>query len=273
MNHSTWPAFILLLLMSIVIVMTVVSAQKGKQYFIRRIPGLSAIDEAVGRAVEMGRGILLSTGLSDVIDIITLQALAICASVASSAARYGTRVQMPVYNSAMLPIAEDTISNAYQQAGRGDAYSPDDVRYLSNQQFAYAAGVAGMIQREKFAATFLFGTFFAESLIMAENANMVGAIQVAGTPSTTQVPFFIAACDYVIIGDEYYAATAYLTRQPTLLGSIVAQDRVKIGILATIVIGSLCTTFVNKHLFRNLFADQNVSNFLVDPEESAKGGK
>ena len=55
MNHSTWPAFILLLLMSIVIVVTVVSAQKGKQYFIRRIPGLSAIDDAVGRAGCPGR--------------------------------------------------------------------------------------------------------------------------------------------------------------------------------------------------------------------------
>lgn len=262
MNHSTWPALIILLAISIVIVVTVVSAQKGKQYFIRRIPGLTAIEEAVGRAVEMGRGILLSTGLSDGIDIITLQALAICTNVASAAARYGTRVQMPVYNSAMLPLAEDSISNAYNQAGRSDAYSPDDVRFLSNQQFAYAAGVAGMIQREKFAATFLFGTFFAESLIMAENANMVGAIQVAGTPSTTQVPFFIAACDYVIIGDEYYAATAYLTRQPTLLGSIIGQDRVKVTLLAVMVLGAVYTSVVNKTFFTNFFADQNVPNLM-----------
>lgn len=261
MNHATWPALVILLAISLVIVVAVVSALNGKQYFIRRIPGLSAIEEAVGRAVEMGRGILLSTGLSDGIDIVTLQALAICTNVASAAARYGTRVQMPVYNSAMLPLAEESISNAYNQAGRGDAYSPDDVRYLSNQQFAYAAGVAGMIQREKYAATFLFGTFFAESLIMAENANMVGAIQVAGTPSTTQVPFFIAACDYVIIGDEYYAATAYLTRQPTLLGSIVGQDRVKIGILALLVIGAAYSTFGNKNVFKNLFADQNVTKW------------
>jgi hypothetical protein len=129
-----------------------------------------------------------------------------------------------------------------------------------------------MIQREKFAATFLFGTFFAESLIMAENANMVGAIQVAGTPSTTQVPFFIAACDYVIIGDEYYAATAYLTRQPTLMGSIVAQDRVKIGILAVVVIGALCTTFVNPNLFKNLLADQSVpiGELMQGPKEGGK---
>jgi hypothetical protein len=275
MNHATWPATVILLLMSIVIVSTVVSAQQGKQYFIRRIPGLSAIEEAVGRAVEMGRGILLSTGLSDNIDIIALQALAICGNVASSAAKYGTRVQMPMYNATMLPIAQDVIGDAYNKAGRPDAFSADDdVNFLSNQQFAYAAGVAGMIQREKFAALFLFGTFFAESLIMAENANMVGAIQIAGTVSTTQVPFFIAACDYVIIGDEYYAATAYLTRQPTLLGSIVGQDRVKIGIATVIVVGAIFTSaFTKMPLFKNLFADQNVANLLAAPPTEEGGGK
>ncbi|MFM7187242.1 MAG: DUF6754 domain-containing protein, partial [Armatimonadota bacterium] len=155
MNHATWPARVILIVISAVIVWTVIAAQRGKKLFIRRIPGLTAIEEAVGRAVEMGRGILLSSGLGS-IDVVTLQALAICTNIASAAARYGTKVQMPIYEAALLPIAEDAISSAYNKAGRGDAFSSDDVRYLSNQQFAYAAGVAGMIQREQYAATFLF---------------------------------------------------------------------------------------------------------------------
>jgi hypothetical protein len=127
-----------------------------------------------------------------------------------------------------------------------------------------------MIQREQYAATFLFGTFFAESLIMAENANMVGAIQVAGTPSTTQIPFFIASCDYVIIGDEYYAATAYLTRQPTLLGSMIGQDRVKIGILVVVVLGFLLT-LGKLPLVKNLFEDKDMP--AASYFSPAKGGK
>ena len=127
-----------------------------------------------------------------------------------------------------------------------------------------------MIQREQYAATFLFGTFFAESLIMAENANMVGAIQVAGTPSTTQLPFFIASCDYVIIGDEYYAATAYLTRQPTLLGSMIGQDRVKIAILVTVMLGFLLT-MVKLPLVKNLFEDKDMP--AASYYSPAKGGK
>jgi hypothetical protein len=269
MNHATWPARVILIVISAVIVWTVIAAQRGKKLFIRRIPGLTAIDEAVGRAVEMGRGILLSSGLGG-IDVVTLQALAICTNIASAAARYGTKVQMPIYEAALLPIAEDAIGSAYNKAGRGDAFSSDDVRYLSNQQFAYAAGVAGMIQREQYAATFLFGTFFAESLIMAENANMVGAIQVAGTPSTTQIPFFIASCDYVIIGDEYYAATAYLTRQPTLLGSMIGQDRVKIGILVVVVLGFLLT-LGKLPLVKNLFEDKDMQ--AASYFSPAKGGK
>lgn len=258
-------------IISAVIIWTVIAAQRGKKLFIRRIPGLTAIDEAVGRAVEMGRGILLSSGLGG-IDVVTLQALAICTNIAAAAAKYGTKVQLPIYEAALLPIAEDAISNAYNQAGRSDAFSSEDVRYLSNQQFAYAAGVAGMIQREKYAATFLFGTFFAESLIMAENANMVGAIQVAGTPSTTQIPFFIASCDYVIIGDEYYAATAYLTRQPTLLGSMIGQDRVKIAILATVLLGFFLS-ISNVPFVKNTFSDKDLPTFSAYFKPVPPGGK
>ena len=85
----------------------------------------------------------------------------------------------------------------------------------------------------------------------------MGAIQVAGTPSTTQIPFFIAACDYVIIGDEFYAATAYLTRQPTLLGSLVGQDIVKGILVACIVLGVALLTLNVPFLF-NFFADKEM---------------
>ena len=269
MEHATWPARILLPLLSAIIVYMVVSAQRGRKLFIRRIPGLTAIDEAVGRAVEMGRPILMSVGLGG-LDIVTLQALAICANIAQIAARFGSRVMLPLRAAALVPVAEDAISHAYAVAGRSDAYNSDDVAFLSAEQFAYAAGVAGMINREQTAATFYFGQFFAEALIMAENGNQVGAIQVAGTPSTTQIPFFIAACDYVIIGDEFYAATAYLTRQPTLLGSIVGQDIAKGLILLLITLGVLLVTF-HSPLMTNFFADKPLADYFHEVVKKAAG--
>ncbi len=224
---------------SVIIVAVILFARK-KDLFIRRIQGLSAIDEAVGRATETGRPMICTTGLGidGGVEIVTLQALSIVSYIIRTSARFATRAIVPVFDPQMLAITEEAVRESYAQEGRPEQYNSDDVRFLTNRQFAYAASVAGIIAREKAAATFLFGYYYAEALIMAENGHQVGAIQIAGTPATTQIPFFIAACDYVIIGDEYYAASAYLSREPTQLGSIVGQDIVKGFILILALVGS-----------------------------------
>lgn len=238
LEHANLFHIGLITIISAVILYTILSARAGRQLFIRRIPGLSAIDEAVGRATEMGRPMLFSTGLS-VLDIDTLQALAIAQYVGRLAARYGNRMIVPVVDPVVFAVAEQLVREAYASEGKSDAFRPEDVRFLSDQQFAYAAGVMGLINREQVASTFFFGYFYAESLLLSETGQEVGAIQIAGTPATTQIPFFLASCDYTIIGDEFYAASAYLTREPTLLGSLVGQDIGKGMLLLMIVVGTL----------------------------------
>lgn len=241
MEHANLTVYLLEGTIAAVILWKILSAKRGKQLFIRRIPGLSAIDEAVGRATEMGRPMLFSTGLGG-LGIVTLQALSILSHIIRIAAKYRARIIVPTADSILYTIAEETIRDAYEAEGASEAYNRDDVRYLTDNQFAYASGVVGIQHRERVASAFYFGSFYAESLILAENGQQVGAIQVAGTPQITQIPFFIAACDYTIIGDEYYAASAYLSREPTLLGSLVGQDIGKALVLASIIIGIIGTT-------------------------------
>jgi hypothetical protein len=257
MEHATVPAGIVLGLFSLLIIAMILGAQKGRELYIRPIPGLTAIEEAIGRATEMGRPILASLGLGG-IDVVTLQGLAIVTSVVQKAASYGNRVLLPVADSTLLPVAEDAVREAYVSAGRSESFHAEDVMFLTDRQFAYAAGVAGMINREQVASMFMFGYFYAEALIMAENGNRIGAIQVVGTPSTTQIPFFIAACDYVIIGDEYYAATAYLTGEPTLRGSLVGQDIAK-GILIALIVAGVLLVTLGSPLLLNFFQDKPMS--------------
>jgi len=277
MDHATPAARIFLVLVAAIVIIFVLRAQNGKIFFIRRIPGLTAIDEAVGRAAEMGRPLLASIGLGGLnatTGVITLQALAIVSFIAETASKFGNRILLPMVDPSLIPIAEESLREAYAKGGRPEAFHDEDIIFLSDQQFAYAAGVAGMINREKVASVFLFGTFYAESLIIAENGNRIGAIQVAGTPSTTQIPFFIAACDYVIIGDEYYAATAYLTRQPTLVGAIVGQDIVKGLVLTLILLGAILSS-AGVPMVHNFFADKAVplADFLHSiPAAARKGG-
>jgi hypothetical protein len=82
------------------------------------------------------------------------------------------------------------------------------------------------------------GCFFAESLILAENGNAVGAIQIAGTAETAQLPFFVASCDYTLIGEEFFAASAYLSGAPDQLGTLRGQDIAKALIVVALVLGA-----------------------------------
>jgi hypothetical protein len=243
LEHANWFMRGLFAAMSAIIVASVLLAQRGREMFIRRIPGLTAIEEAIGRATEMGRPILFSPGL-DGIGIITLQALAILAYIVRLAAAQATRLIVAIRASEVYPVAEEVVREAYDAAGRPEAYRPEDIRFISDEQFAYALGTVGLMARERVATNFLFGGFYAEALILTENGRALGAIQVAGTPDPTQIPFFIATCDYVVIGDEFYAASAYLTREPTLTGSLVGQDIVKGILVALVLLGVGIATYL-----------------------------
>jgi Domain of unknown function (DUF6754) len=241
MDHPNRTVTALLMVLTALILGFIATARRRSLY-IRRIPGLSAIEEAVGRAVEMGRPITFSLGLGG-LDVVTLQALAVAVYVTRLAIRYGTRVILTTASPIMYAVADEAVREVYAAEGRPEAYNLDDVRFLSDQQFAYASAMVGLMIRERAASNFMFGQFYAESLILAEAGHAIGAIQVAGTPSTTQIPFFIASCDYTIIGDEFYAGSAYLTREPVLLGSLIGQDYGKILMLVTLIVGILAVSF------------------------------
>ena len=231
------PLFIAMLLFSAAILWNIYGARSGKEVFVRRIPGLEAVDEAIGRATEMGRSILYILGLGSVDGAATIAGMTILGQVARRTADYETPLRVPCIDPIVLNVVREIVKTSYLDEGRPDAYNEENIFFLSNEQFAYAAGVDGMMIREKPAAIFLQGTFAAESLLMAETGNSIGAIQIAGTDSEHQLPFFIAACDYTLIGEELYAATAYLSRDPMFLGSLKGQDWGKVVIFAAIVLG------------------------------------
>ena len=135
-----------------------------------------------------------------------------------------------------MSTARETVESAYLSAGRPDAYNEDDIYYLTDEQFGYVAGVQGTMVRDKPAACFYMGAFYAESLLLAETGNSIGAIQVAGTAMPSQLPFFVAACDFTLIGEEFFAASAYLSDEPHQIGSLKGQDVGKV-IAAVLIVG------------------------------------
>ena len=218
------------------------SAQSGKKPFVRRIPGINAIEEAIGRATEMGRSVLFLPGILDIDEIQTVAGLVILENVAKLTAKYETPITVPVSYPIPFTIAEEMVRAAYLNSARPELYDPTSVRFISPEQFAYVAAVTGIMLRDRPAAHIFMGAFFAESLLLAETGFSTGAIQVAGTANVHQLPFFVVACDYTLIGEELYAASAYLSGDPKLVGSLKGADLLKILIIASIIIGCVLET-------------------------------
>jgi hypothetical protein len=212
-------------------------AQTGKRPFVRRIAGIDAIEEAIGRATEMGRPVLYVPGIQDIDEIQTVASLVILESVSRSTARYATPIRVPVAYPIPFTIAQETVKNSYMQAGASDAYEADSVRFVSPEQFAYVAAVTGIMLRDKPAAHIFMGSFYAESLMLAETGFSTGAIQIAGTANVAQLPFFVVACDYTLIGEELFAASAYLSGDSRLVGGLKGADMLKLVIVAVVVVG------------------------------------
>ncbi|NQV17208.1 MAG: hypothetical protein HQ534_01500 [Armatimonadetes bacterium] len=236
-NSEKISLLILALIITAAILFFIYSAKSGKELYIRKIAGLESIDESVGRATEMGRPILFIPGILDLDDMQTIAGLTILGKVAHKAAEYDAEIIVPVCRSMVLSTAKEVVKEAYLKAGRPDAYNPDSVFYLTDDQFGYVAGVDGIIMREKPAANFLMGAFYAESLILAETGFASGAIQTAGTAMPSQLPFFVVACDYTLIGEELFAASAYLSKEPNQLGSLKGQDLGKALFVILLAIG------------------------------------
>jgi hypothetical protein len=237
-DHSRWSVLVLTVLTCVLVIVFIEIAKRSKgKTFLRRLPVFDAIDEAIGRATEMGKDVLYIMGGLDVDDPQTVASMNILARVAERTASYGSRMNIPCIWPMAMSMARETVKESYLRMGKPDEYNEDDIYYLTTDQFGYVAGVDGIMMRDRPAANFYLGAFYAESLVFAETGYATGAIQIAGTAEVDQLPFFVVACDYTLIGEELYAAGASLSGDPIQMGSIRGQDAAKAIFFVLIVVG------------------------------------
>jgi hypothetical protein len=248
---------VLALVFSVIVLTFIEIAKRKPGMFIRKIAGLDAIDEAIGRATEMDRPVMFIHGSGSVGSMSAIASLTILSRIAHRAAQHDTPVHVMNQDPLVTAVSQEVVQQACTEAGRPDAFNPDDVSLVAYDQFSFVAAVSGMMVREPPGAIFLMGYFGAESLLLSETGSSTGAIQVAGTDAYTQLPFFITTCDYTLMGEELYAASAYLSREPRMLGSLRGQDVGKAFIMFVLLVGTIVLTVAaakgwNWHWLRGL---------------------
>jgi hypothetical protein len=241
MPHADWLATILMAVMAATVLACLWRARRGRVPFVRRIAGVDALEQAIGRATEMGRPVVFGTGWTDLSQIETHASLSILAYVARLAARMRTPLIVLVRQSSVYPVAEEIVRQAYVAEGVPDQFKPaEQVRFLSEEGVVYATGAARLIEERRAGCALFFGAFDFTSLLMAEPGAALGVMQIAGDPTLWQVPFFVCTCDYTILGEEYYAAGAYLSPDATQRGALVSQDLIKLVFAGLLLLGTAC---------------------------------
>lgn len=246
-------ALILVILFCAAVLLYTSWAKRGKPLFLRKIAGLQAVEEAVGRATEMGRPVLYIPGIEELDQIDTIAGVSILGRVAKITAQYETPLMVPVRYPLVYAACQEVVEQSYTEVGKRDSYDKDMVRYVAGEQFAFTANVNGYMMRERPATNIYMGAFFAESLLLAETGNAAGSIQIAGTAKPEQLPFFIAACDYTLMGEELFAASAYLSHEPVMLGGLKGQDFIKILIIIAVILGVILVSLNLGDAYLELF--------------------
>ena len=245
-NWNQMNNLVLVLLFSGVVYWSIRTARirtaNEQDIFLRRIPGLDAVDEAIGRATELGKPILYLTGAGDMSEPSTIAAAVILGRVGKRIAAYETQLMVPHRDPIVMAVCQEITKQSYLEAGKPDAFKEDSNFFITTDQFSYTAAVDGLMLRKRPAANFFMGSYFAESLLLTETGASTGAIQIAGTDSDHQLPFFVTTCDYTLIGEELYAASAYLSREPVQVGTLRGQDVGKGVILIVLVVGTVLAT-------------------------------
>lgn len=236
--------FLVLLLSAILLYVAFKMVKSGREIRLRRLTAIDAIEEAIGRAAEMGKpahytygaGGGWGGGLASHQGPQVIASSSVLGYVAQLCARYDVPLIVNMMQADAIPLTEEILRVSYLREGKPEKFDPKMINFFPGQS-PMVTGILGTFQRERPAASFHIGGLYYESVVIGEAAKFVGAFLVAGTANTHQLPFIVATSDYVLIGEELYAAAAYISREPIQVSSIAGEDWVKFILLAITIIG------------------------------------
>ncbi|MEI6046938.1 MAG: DUF6754 domain-containing protein, partial [Chloroflexota bacterium] len=172
--------------------------------------------------------------------------LTMLSSIARLSARTRSNLVTTTNDALTYLTAGDTTRGEYIRAGREVDYLPEKTQFIAQQdRMAYMVGMRHVISAEEVSGTVLLGRFGSEYLLVGDKLAQRDLPQVVGSSQVEALPLMVstAGLENVLIGEEIYAAPAYLDHAPSHLASLQVQDWLRGGIIVLIVLGLLVATF------------------------------
>ena len=193
----------------------------GKQRALRPLPGIERIAGWTSQSIEANRPLHLAHGGAAIGSETSPAALAqaqLFASVIEGAS--GADVAPVITTSAgtTLPLAQDTLRRSWQ-----DGAALGQARWLP-ADLAYAAGLTATLHDDDPAAHILAGSFGPELALMLEEADRRGQASLALSDKLQGQAVAYAMADEALIGEEVFAARAYVTDDGRAQADAIVMD-------------------------------------------------
>jgi len=236
-------ALAILLIFILPFIVFTVRAKSGRRFPLRPIRAYERLQSLVSQATESGRPIHVGLGSGQAGDVATPETV-MGLTVFDFVARHAAASNQPILGTAgeatVLAAAQGVLQNARREAGFPERYTGRELNFYGPDPFGYAAGSLAAFERREHLASVLIGRFGAEGLWIAESSRDPEMTQLGGTSSPHAMALMGTALDETVIGEEIYAAGAYLHR-PSHLGSLATQDVVRVVVILVILVGVVMT--------------------------------
>lgn len=208
----------------------------------RPLRAFDVVRRALGRGAETGQAIHLSPGAGTIgnrgTTAETVVGLLATERVAAQAARNGAPVLVSSGDAVAHLALRGSLRQAYKYAGQPQDYQPGNVQLLAHQDpTAYVTGVMTLYGRQQLEASQLIGNFSQEFLLCGEDAAQRGFPQVAGATSTAALPVMFLSTEDTLIGEEIFAAEAYLSDERAADARLRTQDALRNTVIVLIAGG------------------------------------
>ena len=213
---------------------------------LRDISAISRLIYAIGLAVEDGTRLHVSLGTSDMTgeqSAAALAGLSILDRVARTASISDAPPVVTSGDGALSVLSQTVLAGAYREMGVGELHDPAQARLVGVTPFSYAAGTLPVIHDEQVSATLMTGHFGPEIALIGETADRTDGFTLAGTDSLPGQAVLYAAAQEPLIGEELFAAGAYLRSGLVHTASLRVQDVFRWLIIAAILAGGAVRLF------------------------------
>ena len=208
---------------------------------LRVIEAYERLNKSVGIAVENGTRLHISLGRGNLFTARGGSALAGLAMLRRLTERTSVSDRPPIVTSgdaSLTILSQDTLQSGFRAAGAEDQYRFSTGRLTGLSAFSYAAGTMPIIRDENVSTNIFIGDFGNEAALLTEEADRENTNLIAASDNLSAQAIFYASAQDPLVGEELFAAGAYVGAGASHEASLNAQDILRWLIILAIIIGA-----------------------------------